>query len=195
MKKILLIILVAIFYSCDNSNQKENIESSFFPDAFPGFGKEEEVVLELKSSFMECGEWGGHDENIYITVNRNNQFNLKYELWCANCDSIVIYTDSNITYGTAHRYLVDSASIELNSEDKDAIIDFTQDLIRAKFREEMFGNAGISFNLKKFDWRGVSLMIDLYSYDPEIISDYLALLNSLNLTLNKKYSCIDYLGL
>lgn len=195
MKEVLLIILILTFYSCSNSIQKENNETIFFPDAIPNNKVENEVVLELKSSFMECGEWGGHEENIYIKVNRNKEFNLKYELWCANCDSIVEFTDDNGTYGTAQRYLVDSTIIKLSNEAKVAIIDFTQDLIRAKYREKISGNAGIMFNLRKLDWGGESLMINVYGYDPEIVSDYLSLLNSLNLKTNKQYSCIDYYGI
>ncbi|MPQ49314.1 hypothetical protein GCQ56_20160 [Marinifilum sp. N1E240] len=190
--RLFLLPAFILLFSCTNSvNEKDN-KIDFFPDDISGF-QEERLVFEIKAGFSECGEWGGHKEKMFITARKDKEFYLKYELWCANCDSLIEHNDSLGTYTAPLMNLVDSSTIRLNNKHKEAVRKFTQDLVEAKFREIFPGHAGNSFEAYKYrGYGGTSLKIQVYGFDPRILSDYIALLKTLKLSQEEKNSCVKY---
>jgi hypothetical protein len=185
-------ILLGILISCNSKTSTSEEKFKFFPQETAGY-LEESQVLEINAQFEECGEWGGHEEKMFISIRKDNKFYLKYEFWCANCDSIVDHSDSIYTYGEALKTIEDTITIELNKKQKEAIIVFAQDLAKAKFHEYLSGNAGNSFSIiKRGGYREPTMKISVFGYDPQILMNYAKLLKEMNFKGQINDSCAVY---
>jgi len=189
-----LILILLAFNCCTPKTKKTDKEIAFFPSEFTGH-KEEILILEISAKFAECGEWGGHEEKMFIYLRKDNNFYLKYKLWCADCDSLIEYKDEIGEYAAPYKYIVDSCQFKLNKNHKNAIYIFAQDLITAKFSEGIPGHGNNDFNFIKYDYYGESIKINAHSLDPKILVDYVDLLKSLNLFQEEKFTCIKYYGI
>ncbi len=195
MKKIYLIFIPLLFIltACNSKTLDKNAEFDFFSSEL-STRHGERVIIDIKAKFSECGEWGGHEEKIFITTREDKEFYLKYELYCADCDSMVLYKDSIGSFYTPLKTLVDSGTMKMQEEHKLAIYDFTQNLVQAKFREEYSGHSGNSFEINKHEgFGGTSFQIYVYGYDSQILFDYFRLTKKVINEDRDKIPCVQYL--
>ncbi len=185
-------ILLGILISCNQKTDKSKEEFKFFPQEVAGY-LDERLVLEINAQFEECGESGVHEEKMFISIRKDNKFYLKYEFWCANCNSIVVNSDSIYIYGEALKTIEDTITIELNKKQKEAIIVFAQELAKEKFHEYLTGNAGNRFSIIKHGgYREPTMKISVFGYDPQILMNYSKLLKEMNFKGQINDSCAKY---
>ncbi len=183
MKLYIYTLFILIIFSCENKAQTKNEDFfSYETSKFRGTRK----IVDLHARFSECGEWGGHEENILITTRKDENFHLYYEKYSVNCDSMVLVEDSIGTYNEPFNKLVDSCTIIMTETHKSAIIRFAHNLLSSKFREEFSGHAGDSFYFKKHEgFSGNGFIIDFYGFDNKILKDYKQLISELNLPISE----------
>lgn len=189
---IFILLIFALLISCSNSQKDNECHAAFFPDDLSGY-KDERLIFEIKATFSECGEWGGHKETLLIYAGKDKEFHLKYKLWNVNCDSTVEYNDGIGTYYAPLIYLIDSTSLLITNDHKQAICKFTHDMVDAKFREVFPGHAGNTFEVYKYpEYNETSFKIQVYGFDSIILRDYLKLLELLKLDKFGRNSGIEY---
>lgn len=183
MKLQTIFILLILLSSCEKKGKKMNRNIEFFSSEVSKY-RGTRKIIDLSAKFSECGEWGGHEENIFITTKADEKFHLTYQNYYANCDSMVLIKDSVGSYYAPFKTLVDSCSVIMNQNQMNSIYKFTHNLLDAKFRESFPGHAGDNFYLKKYDgFAGDKFIINFYGEDSQLIKDYIQLLKELNLPL------------
>ena len=110
--QVLILILVISCKNSDNGKQLPNEEKIFFDEQL-GFTSNESI-LKIHCKFMECGEWGGHNEYITIAKKNNELFKLNYEKYNVNCDSMVQVFDGKGYLIQPKSELVKSKEIEIH---------------------------------------------------------------------------------
>ncbi len=132
MKKILLLIIIAIFtISCGTSNKKPK---SNFTDEYQkrilgnvmGLNR-----LELTASFDDCGEWGGHNET--FDIYRENKI-----LYAEYVEDIV---DCKNPY-EENRKIAERKTIRLNEKHEKAIAEYLNSLLDIGLKMEIPFHAG-----------------------------------------------------
>ncbi|MDD2476845.1 MAG: hypothetical protein PHI32_13170 [Dysgonamonadaceae bacterium] len=145
--------------------------------------------MDLNIKFSECGEWGGHEENILITTKNDENFYLHYQKYCVECENMVLYKDSIGSYYAPFKEMTDSFTLVMNEKHKKSIYKFTHELLSAKFREKFPGHAGNRFYLKKFEGlSGDELIISFYGKDDQLMANYNQLLIELDLERRSEVS-------
>jgi len=139
-------------------------------------------IMDLNIKFSECGEWGGHEENIFITTQSDENFHLHYQKYCVDCENMVLIEDSLGSYNAPFKKMIDSCSVVMNEKQKNSIYTFAHNLLSAKFREEFPGHAGDYFYMKKYKgFSGDDFSIGFYGFDTKLLNDYNELIKELNL--------------
>jgi hypothetical protein len=104
--------------------------------------------LSIEARFSECGEWGGHKEEVIIYADSTERFHADYRVFPYNCDSLPFYlANYNV------RPIV-SKSIIVQENEKKAIIGYIQRLIQSKINERLVdgaSNAGNVFSIVNSD--------------------------------------------
>jgi hypothetical protein len=172
MKSFLYLLLLLVFLSCDKIEENKIKDVDFFSDEISkNLGTRKIIDLEVK--FSECGEWGGHDENISIDVRKDGNFYLHYKKYSVDCNKMILVTDIMGTYNSPDKKLNDSITIRMNNTQKKSILNFSQILLGAKFREYFPGHAGNRFNLYKHEGlSGSDFEINFYGYDSILHNSY-----------------------
>jgi hypothetical protein len=83
----------------------------------------------ISAGFCECGEWGGHDEEVKIFADSNSILYANHLVYDYNCDSAR-------AHGYSQRLGISSTeTVELNKFKKDCIVEFIQTMLNAKIDE------------------------------------------------------------
>ena len=138
---------------CTQTSQKNDTQNSnaFFKAGFSGFSERDSIII--KAVFSECGEWGGHEETIVISLDKDKMFYATYRIYPFNCDSIDYY------YGNTNLNPTISQRTILTENGKASIVDYIHRLTKSKITEEYPGHAGNFFSLINSD---SSLLIQVY---------------------------------
>jgi hypothetical protein len=131
--QILLLIFLA---SCLNQEtlSLNELEIDFFDSELNWASNE--PVLKIYFESKECGEWGGHKEHLTVSKKNNRKYKLEYKKYKVNCDSIV-KEFNGIGYIFRPINTLDSKKeIEIKKNEKQAILNFSFDMIKSKFNEE-----------------------------------------------------------
>lgn len=174
--KHLSILLLTLMTSCQNEASiasKPEISIDFFEQEL--IMSSEEPILNIYCQFDECGEWGGHEEYIRVLKKGRTSFKLEYEKYSANCDNKVQVFDGLGYLIQAQKSLVQTKEIELKDKEKQAILDFSFEMVKSKFKEDFIGHAGIILSITNSD---STLFISTYSREVE---HYIELIDKLNL--------------
>jgi len=178
--RIIIIVFFTLLSCSDKENSKtENVD--FFSQEISKY-RGTRKILDLNVKFSECGEWGGHVENIFITTKTDEKFHLHYQKYSVDCYNMVSIKDSIGSYYGPFKEMTDSCTVIMNAGHKKSIYKFAQKLLCAKFREKYSGHAGNSFNLKKYEgFSGSEFSIRFYGFDNELVNDYNELIKELKL--------------
>ncbi|MFK7775355.1 MAG: hypothetical protein AB8F94_24660 [Saprospiraceae bacterium] len=96
----------------------------------------DDPILRIYYESTECGEWGGHEEHIKVLRNNTKKYKLEYEKYQVDCDTMIKVFDG-IGYLTRPlSTLINKKEIEVNQNEKEAILDFLFDMVKSKFEEE-----------------------------------------------------------
>jgi hypothetical protein len=104
--------------------------------------------LSIEARFSECGEWGGHKEEIVIYADSSETFHADYRVFPYNCDSLSYYI------GNKNLKPVISKTVTIQEKDKKAIIAYIQRLTQSKINERLIdgaSNAGNVFSIANPD--------------------------------------------
>jgi hypothetical protein len=177
MRKIFLFLLLFIF-SCSKKKEVDTIElkdkTVVFFDPYSLGLTGIDADLKINASFSECGEWGGHYEDLKIFVkekNRNDYF-LNYIKTNVDCDK----RDKNEK--TLETVAI-KKTIKLTDANKISIIEYMQRMVESKAEERFPGHAGDSFSIMNFD---STFVIKVYDYNSKNFKSYNQLLAELKLS-------------
>lgn len=141
-----------ILVSCSNCKErrlaiKPNADVVFFDPmefgAINNGGK-----LSIEAEFSECGEWGGHKEQIIVFADSSKKFHANYRVFPYNCDSIPYY------FGNKNLKPVVSKTVTVQEKEKASIIAYVQRLTESKINERLIdgaSNAGNVFSIVNSD--------------------------------------------
>ena len=132
---------------------EENKESIVFFDPIELGSTNQLSNLKIEARFSECGEWGGHKEEIIVSSDRKENISATYNIYPFNCDSLDYYYGKNDLTPTS------SKTILLNEKTKKAIVDYIHRLTQSKIAERFPGHAGNLFSIVNTD---SSLNIQVY---------------------------------
>jgi hypothetical protein len=132
-----------------------------------------DASLNITATFSECGEWGGHRENlrIYVKPSDKKNYYLDYLKTNINCDE----RDEK---GYNIEKIVVQKTIKLNDSNKTSITEYIKRTIDSKVEERFPGNAGNSFSIMNSD---STLVIKVYDSNTKNLKSYNQLLQRLKL--------------
>ncbi len=140
-------LIVVLLVSCQGRVVQE--KTNFFDEQL-GLTSED-PFLTIDCVFDECGEWGGHEESIKISRKGHVSFKLEYKKYSVNCDSMInVFHEVGFILKPKSK-LVMSREIEIKEMEKQAILDFSFDMVRSKFKEEFSGHSGIIISIRTSD--------------------------------------------
>lgn len=137
--------IIISYSSCKDSTAvvEPNTEVSFFdPMKFGAINNE--MRLSIEARFSECGEWGGHKEEIIVFADSSKTFHADYRVFPYNCDSLPFYI------GNKNLKPVISKTVTVQQKEKKAIIAYIQRLTESKINERFAdgaSNAGNVFSI------------------------------------------------
>jgi len=127
--------------------------------------------LTLEARFSECGEWGGHREQILISNWKRDSSALIHTIYPYKCDSLDYY------YGNDSIAPVSIRQISLlDSNAKQAVIQYIQQLILSKSKERFPGHAGNIFSVQNST---KTLKIKVHDQSEEPVKSYKQLISAL----------------
>lgn len=176
MKQLFFGLFLTFFISCNSSTHTEKqVENApidiFFAETDLG-AFEMEIKLYLNARFSECGEWGGHNENMVIYAKADKEFYLTYQKFKVDCKII------NEHNGTPVQQLELEKTLQLNQDNKKSISEYIQRMSKSKIDEQSPGHAGNSFSVSKSD---STLLIQVYDDKTYDVMSYNKLLTELKL--------------
>jgi hypothetical protein len=130
------------FSSCKDSTRavRQNTEVSFFdPMEFGAVNNSGRLSIETR--FSECGEWGGHKEQITVYADSNKTFHADYRVFPFNCDSLPYYV------GNENPKLVINKTVDVHDKQKKAIIEYIARLTQSKINERFVDGASNTGNV------------------------------------------------
>ncbi|UOK42131.1 MULTISPECIES: hypothetical protein [Flavobacterium] len=164
ISKFIFLTISIIFLSCQSKIEKNEPSSkiTFFEENSLGdFNSDLKLILNAR--FNECGEWGGHEEEMVIYAEPEKGFFLNYKKFKVNCESI---NDTNID---PSQNLELSKTIKLNNNNKKSITDYLERILKSKIEENFLGHAGNTFSAIKSD---STLFIRVYDKKKANIQSY-----------------------
>ena len=131
---VFIILLLLTKYGYRQQDISKNV--SFFN---PGsFGKD---TMYIRTRFAECGEWGGHVEEIKVYIVNKNCF-ASFEQYSADCNSV---KNNN---GSPIQKLMSKTTQQIGRFEQILIREYIHSLVDLKFSETDFGHAFIISELK-----------------------------------------------
>lgn len=101
--------------------------------------------LSIKAQFSECGEWGGHKEEVIIYADSLERFHADYRIFPFSCDSLTFYlANDNLPPPRI------SKTIVLQENEKKAVIAYIQRLTQSKVNERFIDGASNAGNVFSF---------------------------------------------
>lgn len=176
MKKITVITLLLFFSFCkkyeDNKVVLKDKKVDFFdPISLGASGVNSS--LKISSHFSECGEWGGHQEDLEIFAKERN-----YKDYFLNYTKTSIDCDKRDSEGRNIETILIRKTIKLTDSDKKSIISYMKRMIDSKVRERFPGYGGDEFWIMNAD---STFVIKVYDRDSINLKSYNQLLSDLKL--------------
>ena len=152
-------------------SKKEFKNRFFFDDLELGSGGSEGHFL-INTRFSECGEWGGHLEEMKIIAKpSDSKFYLNYLKTEINCESYVegkgFAIDTTVT-----------KTIALSRKSKKAILNYLEKLAVAKITSRFPGYFGNIYEARKSD---STFVLQVYDSRKSTLKAYQRMLKKLNL--------------
>jgi len=170
-------LVLFLIISCSKKEEDKKVvvnnKSVIFFDPLSLGASGVDANLKISAYFSECGEWGGHQEELRIFSKEGNykdQF-LVYTKTSIDCDK----RDSK---GHNIQKVVVEKTIKLTDSDKRSLIAYMKRMIESKVRERFPGHAGDQFSIVNAD---STFIIEVYDKDSINVKSYNQLLTELKL--------------
>ncbi|MEN2413347.1 hypothetical protein [Flavobacterium mesophilum] len=176
MKRILLLILLFSFSFCKKHEESKVVLSEKTVDFFDPISLGASGVksnLKIRSHFSECGEWGGHQEDLEIFAKEGN-----YKDYFLNYTKTDIDCDNQDSKGRNIEKVTVQKTIKLTDLDKKSIISYMKRMIDSKVKERFPGHSGDEFWIINSD---STFVIKVYDRDSINLKSYDQLLSDLKL--------------
>ena len=156
--------LLLLFSVAGEAQNKQFQNTKFFNDR--NFFKD---TLYIEAEFIECGEWGGHEElsKIYLS---EKSFYVDYMKYKADCDKIA---ENN---GKPSEKIVRSIIKKLSNKNEILIEKYLKQVLDSKLIAEVIGNFGYVFHVYNSD---STLNIFLYTINGNTKKEYLNFIKQL----------------
>ena len=153
---IICILSYLIFFSCDNKTAGEDKENEYINEFCPENSNPLDIIhrddtLNIIMQSSECGEWGGHKEQLKLIRNENRKLYIRFIVDTVSCD-FLSSPDWNKESAEKSRVVVLDTSKYLKSIDEKIISIFLQRLLELQLRHEIhdhFGNSFEVYNTRK----------------------------------------------
>jgi len=138
---------IILLTACNPKQQTEHYSrnSITFFDPIKFSTQNNKNTFKIEARFSECGEWGGHKEEIIIFADTSRMFYATYKVFPFNCDSLPYYNYKENLTPTIIKTIV------LNDTTKKSIIDYILRLTQSKITERFPGHAGNFFSIANSD--------------------------------------------
>ncbi len=183
---ISLLLVCCNIDASDKSPSEEKVdvsrfdELSFDPDYLRA-SSSQETLLFLKAKFSECGEFGGHSEELQIHSIGLNGFHAKYSRYGLECDPPPPPEPDGTPQPDLREVQIDT-TINLEKGALNSIKDYMIDLLGGKIEENFLNHSGNTFIIQNTD---SSLYIKVYDNNIENVINYFSLLEDLKLPTPK----------
>ena len=167
------LIAIIILTSCSQQQDKKGDSQeliNFFSPIEISEGTTQPSTLKIEARFSECGEWGGHKENIIITADENKKFYAAYKIFPFNCDSLDFY------YNNKNLPSIFNKTIHLNEATKKSIVDYIERMRNSKIDAGIVGHAGNIFSVISSD---STINIQVYNMNEFYVQSYKLLITEL----------------
>jgi hypothetical protein len=146
--KYLILILLLLLNKSGHCQNNNNNDVSFF-----GFGSFEKDTMYIRTTFVECGEWGGNFEVIKIYMVGDNCYAV-FEKYLADCSSV------KLNDGKPIQKLITKIVRPIGRVEQLLVRQYLHSLLDLKFSETDFGHAFIvsdltfrsEINLRVYSW-------------------------------------------
>lgn len=126
-------------------------------------------TLLISFQDVECGEWGGHQEIIYLQRQSNNKIAARIVIDTVPCDDIIEKNGVGILNPEKREIILDYTKV-LELKDQQVFSDFLQRLLQLYLKSLVIGNYGSYYQVKNTDnslyfryWNSGNLMDTHYS--------------------------------
>lgn len=158
-----LLLLSAILINCTEHLKKSAPSKPHFFDVLELGACNPEVRVTIETRFTECGEWGGHKENVIIAADSSETIFALFELYPFNCDSLSFYyKNGKLKPAVTERTVLTEAK-------KKAVILYVDKLLEKKISERFTGGTSSSYSITNYD---STLFIMLRSNDSSFAVSY-----------------------
>lgn len=101
-------------------------------------------TLVITCAYDDCGEWGGHREEIRLVKSNQTSFCLEYQQYAVKCDSLTEIFDGLAFYYGFKQALVREENLTADNIIKKHVRNFASEMMRSKFEDEhYFSHAGV----------------------------------------------------
>lgn len=163
MKLLFSIILLIFLISCyEDSRQK------YTNYAFKNVLHYQDTLI-FKSRFEDCGEWGGHEEEMKI-YRSGKEIILHYIRYSVNC------SERNGS-GSIIQHKKSSDRLYLSDSQNRAVMDYMTALMKLKFMQQPVGNSGNRFSVEN---TAGDLRLSCYGSSNVLLDNYNILMEQLH---------------
>jgi hypothetical protein len=146
-------LLLSIFFLLGCRQKSSRTSKKSHSNIFSFLKLSQTDSIYITARFSECGEWGGHKEEIIINADERWNTYVHYKVFPYNCDSINFY------YSNDNLLPKIDTIINLSDRGKQSIKEYIQRLAQSKVMEEFPGHAGDYFSVVTSD---SALIIKVY---------------------------------
>lgn len=131
------------------SYQEDKLSLDFFEKELNWASNE--PVLKIYFESKECGEWGGHEEYMTVLKKNSQKYKLEYKKYQVNCDSMIkVFNGIGYLIRPLNTLIIEK-EIDINHNEKQAILDFSVNMVESKFKEEALSHAEIKMSICNSD--------------------------------------------
>jgi len=163
MKIFSFIVFFLILISC-----RKNPESATMEYALKNVLHYQDTLI-LKSRFEDCGEWGGHEEEMKV-YRSGKEIILNYIRYSVNC------SERNGS-GSIIQHKESSDRLYLSDSQNRAVMDYVTALMKLKFMQQPVGNSGNRFSVEN---TAGDLHLSCYGSSDVLLENYNILMEELH---------------
>lgn len=155
--RILVLLVLMTFFSCNQNQDKKTLiiedfetieysEESVSPLEI--VNKRDTLIISFEGT--ECGEWGGHQETIFLLRQDDNKIIARILIDEVPCDDIVERNGVGILNPEKRKTITDYTKV-LEENDEKLFSDFLQRLMELYLKPLVLGNFGSFYKVKNTD--------------------------------------------
>src|SRR6476661_6011272 len=134
-------LLLLIYFLLGCKQKSKQVSEYSHSNIFSFLELTETDSIYIVARFSECGEWGGHKEEIIIDADQNRNIYAHHKIYPYNCDSLKFY------YANDNLKPKRNTTVTLTDKGKQSVRDYIQRMAQSKTNETFPGHAGNYFSI------------------------------------------------